>query len=187
MIKTIFIIICLISHCGDFLINAQKKVFTRSGKIVFYSKAPIEDIKAVNNQVTCIYEIESNRLIANVLIKAFEFEKALMQQHFNENYLESDKFPKATFKGKLLDITNLNFNTNWTKNVEFEGDLTIHGITKAMKSSASINCNDGILTVSTEFYILVKDYNIKIPTTVINNIAEKVQVKVSLKMTELKN
>jgi len=187
VIKNILIIICIIIQSGGFKIDAQNKFFTRSGKVVFYSKAPIEDIKAVNNQVSCIFEVESNRLIANVLIKAFEFEKALMQQHFNENYLESDKFPKATFKGKLLNMNNLNFNTNWSKNVEFEGDLTIHGITKSMTSAAIINCNDGILSVSTEFYILLKDYNIKIPSTVINNIAEKVQVKVSLKMTKLKN
>ncbi len=167
--------------------SAQKKFFTRSGKVVFFSKAPIEDIKAVNNQVSCIFEIESNRIIANVLIKAFEFEKALMQQHFNENYLESDKFPKAIFKGKLLNIENLNFSTNWSKNIEFDGDLTIHGITKDLKSSALVNCNNGTLEVSTEFFILIKDYNIKIPSTVINNIAEKVQVKVSLKMNELNN
>jgi len=82
----------------------QIKLFTRTGKIVFISKAPIEDIKAVNNQLSCIYEIETNRLIATVSIKAFEFEKSLMQEHFNENYLESDKFPKAIFKGKLDDI-----------------------------------------------------------------------------------
>jgi hypothetical protein len=187
VMKTTFIIICLIFLSEGNKVSAQKKFFTRSGKIVFYSKAPIEDIKAVNNQVSCIYEIESNRLVANVLIKAFEFEKALMQQHFNENYLESDKFPKATFKGKLLDIQNINFDTNWSKNIDFEGDLTIHGITKDMKSNATINFTDGTLTVSTEFYVLLKDYNIKIPSTVINNIAEKIQVKVNLKLSELKN
>jgi len=165
---------------------AQGKLFTRSGKIVFFSKAPIEDIKAINNQVSCIYEIESNRLIANVLIKAFEFEKTLMQQHFNENYLESDKFPKAVFKGKLSNVEGLSFNNNWSKNIDFDGDLTIHGITNKIKSSATLNNTNGILTVTSEFYIQLKDYDIKIPSTLINNISEKVQVKINLSMSELK-
>jgi polyisoprenoid-binding protein YceI len=126
-------------------------------------------------------------LIANVLIKAFEFEKALMQQHFNENYLESEKFPKATFKGKLLNVQNLEFKSNWTKNIEFEGDLSIHGITRNIKNQASITFDGNSLLVSTEFYVLLKDFDIKIPSTLINNISEKVQVKVNLKMDKSKN
>ena len=178
-------ILSILSICLCILIQAQDKYFTRSGKVIFYSKAPIEDIKAVNNQLSCIYEIETNRLIANALIKAFEFEKSLMQQHFNENYLESEKFPKATFKGKILNNQMLDFKSNWTKTVEYEGDLSIHGITKKITNSASISNIDGVLSVSTEFYIALKDFDIKIPATVINNIAEKVQVKVNLKMSQL--
>jgi hypothetical protein len=167
--------------------QGQIKFFTRAGKVSFFSKAPIEDIRAVNNQLSCIFESESKRIVANVLIRAFEFEKALMQKHFNENYLESEKFPKATFKGRILTNEKLNFQTIWTKNLEFEGDMTIHGITRKMKGMAQCSFKDGTLMVSTDFYIHLKDYDIKIPSTLVNNIAEKIQVKVNLNMNELKN
>jgi hypothetical protein len=185
--KNTVITLILIFNCQILILNAQNKYYTRSGKIVFFSKAPIENIKAVNNQVSCIYEIESNRIVANVLISAFEFEKSLMQQHFNENYLESDKFPKATFKGKLLNIQDIDFKSNWVKNTEFEGDLTIHGVGRKMKSPVNLKLENGVLYVSSEFYIALTDFNIKVPNTVINNIAEKINVKVNLKMDELKN
>ncbi|MDF1550561.1 MAG: YceI family protein [Bacteroidales bacterium] len=166
---------------------AQNRLFTRSGKIIFFSKAPLEDIKAINNQVSCIYDIESNRIIASVLINAFEFEKALMQKHFNENYLETEKFPKATFKGKILDHDQIDFKSNWIKNVEFEGDLTIHGVTKNIKNQAHLTMKNGTLNVSSVFYVLLKDYEIKIPSTVINNVSEKVKVEVNFIMNVLKN
>jgi len=166
---------------------SQSKYYTRTGRILFYSKASIEDITAVNNQASCIYETKTNRLIANVLISAFEFEKSLMQKHFNENYLESEKFPKATFKGKLNDLHGINFVGTWSKIIEFEGDLSIHGITKQMKSNANIQFSNGVMSVSTEFYILLNDFNIKVPSTVINNISEKILVKVNFKLNELKN
>jgi hypothetical protein len=185
--KYSFIFICVICYFSASLIKAQDKFFTRTGKIVFYSKAPIEDIKAENNQVSCIYETESNRVVANVLIKAFTFEKNLMQQHFNENYMESDKFPKASFKGKLNNAQNIDFKSNWKKNIEFEGDITIHGVTRKMNSSATINCENGIVTVNADFDILIKDFNIKVPSTLINNIAEKINIKINLKLDKFKN
>ena len=159
---------------------AQKKFFTRTGKVVFYSKAPLEDIKAVNNQVSCIYEVESNRIVAKVLIKAFKFDKALMQKHFNENYLESDKFPKASFKGKIVNTNSQDFNTNWNRNLEFDGNITIHGVTKKIKNPVQLSMKNGVMIVNCIFYVFLKDYEIKVPSTVINNVAEKVKIDVSL-------
>jgi hypothetical protein len=186
IIKKTILLICIIIE-AQLISYSQSKYFTRTGKILFYSKAAIEDIKAVNNQASCIYETATNRLIANVLISAFEFEKALMQQHFNENYLESEKFPKATFKGKLNNLQGVKFEGTWSKIIEFEGDMTIHGITRQMKSNANIQFSNGVISVTTEFYILLNDFNIKIPSTVINNISEKILVKINFKLNELKN
>lgn len=186
IIKKTIILICLIIE-AQFIAYSQSKYFTRTGKILFFSDAAIEDIKAINNQASCIYETGTNRLIANVLISAFEFEKSLMQKHFNENYLESEKFPKASFKGKLNDLQGVNLTGTWSKTIEFEGDMTIHGITRHMKNNASIQFTNGVMNVSAEFYILLNDFNIKIPSTVINNISEKILVKISFKLNELKN
>ncbi len=167
--------------------SAQKKFFTRTGKVVFFSKAPLENIEAVNKQASCIYDATANKIVAKVLIKAFEFDKALMQKHFNENYLESDKYPKASFKGKIKDAENINFDTNWNRNLQFEGDLTIHGVTKSIESPFEISMKNGQMKISCIFYVAIKDYEIKIPSTVINNIAEKVKIIVNLEMNELKN
>lgn len=181
----LFILTCLLTINVD--LKAQKKFFTRSGKVVFFSKAPLEDIKAVNKQVSCIYDVEANRIVSKVLIKAFEFDKSLMQKHFNENYLESDKYPKASFKGKINSTGKLDFEKNWNKTLEFEGDLTIHGITKKIKSPFEITIKNGVMDANCIFFIQLKDYEIQIPSTVINNISEKVKIVINLKMNELKN
>ncbi len=184
--RYIFFIFIFCAFIGSNL-GAQKKFFTRTGKVVFFSKAPLEDIKAINKQASCVYDAATNKIVAKVLIKAFEFDKALMQKHFNENYLESDKYPKASFKGKIKDAENLNFNEDWNKSLEFEGDLTIHGITKSIKSPFEISMKNGQMKISCNFYVALKDYEIKIPSTVINNVAETVKINVDLEMYELKN
>ena len=165
--------------------KAQKKYFTRNGSIVFFSKAPLEDIRAINNQANCIYDVEANKIVAKVLIKAFEFEKSLMQRHFNESYLESDKYPKASFKGQLQYPKQLDFNVEWEKNMQFNGEITIHGVTKAMAAKAILIHRNGKLKVVSEFDILLKDFEINIPLTVINNISEKVKIYIEFILEEL--
>ena len=181
-----FFLTCFLIPCNS-SIYAQKKFFTRVGQVVFFSKAPLEDIKAVNKHVSCVYDAATNKIIAKVLIKAFEFDKSLMQKHFNENYLESDKFPKASFKGKILNTENLNFNDNWSKELAFEGELNLHGVKKKIRNPVYVTLKDGKMKVKCTFHVLLKDYEIKVPSTVINNIAEKIKISVNLEMNELKN
>jgi polyisoprenoid-binding protein YceI len=112
-------------------------------------------------------------------MKSFEFEKALMQEHFNENYVESAKFPDATFKGKVININEINFTKNGKYKAFVEGDLKIHGVTKKVKQNGSIEVKDGKIIIIAKFPIILKDYNIKIPKAVINNIAENVDITVN--------
>lgn len=161
---------------------AQGKFFTRTGQISFYSKAPLENIEAHNNQSTCIFNAENGEMAFSVLMKGFEFEKALMQEHFNENYIESDKYPKATFKGKINNYDVEKIKQNGTLNVEVVGNLTIHGVTKEVITQGIFEIADSIIHANATFPVSVKDHKIKIPTTVIDNIAEKVEVKVQLQL-----
>ncbi len=177
-----FLLFCFLGN----KLEAQARFFTRTGEVSFYSKAPLEDIKAINKQLSCIYDINENRIIAKVLIKAFKFDKALMQEHFNENYLESDKYPKAIFKGKVLGNLKNHDKQNWQQSVFIEGSLTIHGVSRSIKEKANLSMNNGELSVKTVFYINISDYEIDIPSTVINNISEKVKISVNFKMKELK-
>ena len=173
MKKTILIFFAL-TFCALSTIEAQK-FFTRDGKVSFESDAPLEKIEAKNSNATSVLDTESGKLEFAVLVKAFQFEKALMQEHFNENYMDSDKFPKAVFKGKIegFDFEKLN-----SKEKEFKiaGTMTIKGKSKAVETIAKIKfVNNHIFAVS-EFVVQPEDFGIKIPSIVRNKVAKDVKI-----------
>jgi len=159
---------------------------TRNGKITFFSQAPLENIEAINNDVTSILDTKMGDFAFVVLIKSFRFKKALMQEHFNENYLESKTFPKATFKGNITDLSKIDFAKDGSYPVTVSGDLTIHGVTKKIEAPGTITINQGKISAASKFGAKVKDYNIKIPSIVANKIAETVEVSVDCKYDEFK-
>ncbi len=163
-----------------------QKYITKNGKITFFSDAPSEKIEAHNNQVNTAMDISTGDLVFKVLMKSFEFENALMQEHFNENYVESDKFPNATFKGKVTNLSEINFTKNGKYKAMVEGDLTIHGVTKKVKQTGIFEIKDGKIISNAKFSIAIKDYNIKIPNTVLKNIAENVDITVNVSLDKLK-
>ncbi len=167
--------------------NVSGQVYlTRNGKITFFSQAPLENIEATNNDVTSILDTQKGEFAFVVLIKSFRFKKALMQEHFNENYMESKTFPKATFKGNITDLSKINFAKDGSYPVTVNGDLTIHGVTKKIEVPGTITIVQGKITATSKFGVKVKDYNIKIPSIVINKIAETVEVSVDCKYDEFK-
>ncbi len=152
---------------------------TRDGEINFFSSTPIEDIKAVNNQVSCVLNKITGDFAFQVPIKGFRFKNALMQEHFNENYLESDLYPKSVFKGKISDWENIDISSK-PADVTIEGELTIHGVKKSIKESGRIWYNEDKISGQCKFNIAVADYNIKIPRIVRENIAEIIEVSVNV-------
>ena len=128
MILTAFIF-SFIPFCTD-----AQRFITKTGFIKFYSDSPLEKIEAHNRQVNAAMDASTGDFVFRVLIKSFEFEKALMQEHFNENYLESDKFPNATFLGKVTNIKEINSAREGNYDALVEGKLTIHGVTQAVKT-----------------------------------------------------
>lgn len=164
---------------------SAQKYFTREGKITFTSEAPVEKIEAVNQSATAVIDAASGRLEFAVLIKAFQFEKALMQEHFNENYMESDTYPKATFKGQIEDAETVDWETDGSYTIQVSGDLTIHGITQKLTAPASIVIKDGTPTASTDFTVAVADHEIEIPSVVADNIAKEVAVHVEVALQAL--
>lgn len=163
-------------------LKAQDRYLTKQGTISFFSHSPAEDIEAINNQVLSIVDLETGDVAISVLMKSFMFEKSLMQEHFNENYVESDMFPKAKFKGKILGAKNLK---NKSK-VSIQGDLTIHGITKEVKVEANIEIDNDNVVLNGVFTVLVADYEIKIPSVVKNNIAKTIEITFSLNHKKFK-
>jgi hypothetical protein len=160
--------------------NAQKYM-TKNGYIGFFSSTPIEDIKADNNQVASVIDISTGEVVFQVLIKSFKFEKALMEEHFNENYLESEKYPKSTFKGKITNLTAVDFNKPGKYDVTVEGDLNIHDVTNKVSVKGSINVVSGGIDANSKFIIVPEEYKINIPGVVRNSIAKTIEVTVAMK------
>jgi len=159
---------------------AQEKLFTRNGHINFFSKAPLENIEADNKQVTSFLDMNSGEMVFAVLMKSFTFEKALMQEHFNENYVESDKFPKATYKGKVINISEVDFKKDGTYPVTVEGELTLHGVTKPLNHEGILEIKGNNVIGKSLFPLTLADYDIAIPAMVKDNIAKTVDVTVEM-------
>ncbi len=161
-----------------FTVSAQK-VFTKNGNVSFHSKATLENIDATSNQVTSVLTISTGDIQFSLLTKSFHFDKALMEEHFNDDYIESDKFPKATFKGKITDVSKINFAKDGTYPVTVSGDLTIHGVTKAVTTPGSIIVKGGKPSATASFDVKLADYNIIISKASRSSIAENVTIKVN--------
>ena len=163
----------------------SQKFITKNGMIKFYSDSPLEKIEGINNQVASAFDISNGNIVFKVLMKSFEFSKELMQEHFNENYVESDAFPEASFKGAVKDFKTSDFSKNGKINVIIEGDLIIHGVTKHVSEKGTLEKKSDKIIGKSVFNIAIKDYNIKIPKAVEKNISENVQITVDLTMTKL--
>jgi polyisoprenoid-binding protein YceI len=174
--KKIIIAILLMTAAGN--LYAQKYM-TRTGKVSFYSATPLENIEAFNNETASVLDAKSGDVVFQVPIKSFKFEKALMQEHFNENYMESDKYPKAEFKGKVADVSKVNFSKDGTYDVTTAGKLTIHGVTKEVSIPGTITVKGKEVTMKSEFDVKATDYNISIPKLVEGKIAKEIEVTVN--------
>jgi polyisoprenoid-binding protein YceI len=165
---------------------AQTFFISRNGQISFFSKTPMENIDAVNNEVTSMLNAQNGELVYAVLVKSFRFERALMEEHFNENYMESTKFPKATFTGKLVNSAEINFKKDGTYPATVEGELTIHGVSKKVTATGNLEIIGDKVVVSSLFNIKPGDYDIKIPSLVADKIAEIFEVKVNCRYEQRK-
>jgi len=165
---------------------AQDKFYTKTGKITFYSKAPLEEIEGKNKTVTAVLDSKSGAMQFAVQMKGFEFEKQLMQQHFNENYVESDKYPKSEFKGTITNNSGINYAKDGTYTANVKGQLTIHGITKNVESTGTLKIIGGNIDASSTFNVLLSDYNIKIPAIVKDKVSKSIKVVVDCHLEPLK-
>ena len=173
------LLICLFALAGA---RASAQLYmTRTGFIGFYSKTPLEDVQGENHQAYAVVDLGKKDLAVGVLLKGFIFPKELMQEHFNENYVESDRYPKATFSGSFTgDIAP---GKDGTYNVVVHGSLTLHGVTKAIEVPAVLTLQGGILSGTATFPVVPEDYNIGIPSIVRDKIAKTMRVEVKFSCT----
>jgi hypothetical protein len=173
MKKIALLILCF--FVGNIIFS--QKMITRTGQIKFEASVPsFEPVAAVNNSVSAVLDESNGEFASLVLVKAFKFKVPLMEEHFNENYMESSKYPKATFKGKIInyDASKLTASGKY----DLEGDLTIHGVTKKIKTKITLVSKDKKLYITNSFTVKSQDFNIKIPGIVKSKVSEDINVAV---------
>jgi polyisoprenoid-binding protein YceI len=171
MSKVLLIFLLLLVHTG-----IAQKYQSSQGTIKFYSEELLEDITASNNKVKSIFDSESGQIVFSVTITGFEFEKSLMQEHFNEKYLESDKYPKATFNGTITGYKMNKMNPD----VVAEGELEIHGVKNKIKVGGKLNFIGNKLIIHTVFMVKLVDYEITVPKLMFQKIAEEIEVTLDI-------
>ncbi len=173
-----FITIMLFSF--GLVLNAQDKKMTKTGHLWFFSHTTLEDIEAHSHQAVAILIPAKGSLAIEVSMLSFEFPKALMQEHFNENYMESAKYPKSKFLGSITNLSSIDFTKNGTYNATVEGTMTIHNVSQKIKAEGTIEVKDGKITLKSKFKVAPKDYNIVVESRFSNNIASSIEVNVDL-------
>jgi polyisoprenoid-binding protein YceI len=163
---------------GTVNVFAQDIYSCRNASFSFFSSAPMEDIEAKTDKGVSAINLKTGAVYFKVPVNTFQFRKKLMQEHFNENYLETDKYPYAEFKGKVVEPAGTDLGTDGTHDVTVEGVLSLHGVDKTYREKGIITVQGGQVTSASKFNVKLVDHKIKIPTLVIKNIAEVVEVTV---------
>lgn len=170
-----------------FVVNqamSQPKLFvTKAGSVSFDAGTGLEDITGVNKATTAAIDPASGKMQFSLLVKGFEFKSQLMQDHFNENYMESDKYPKSTFKGTITNLSSVNFAANGTYPVTVSGKLMIHGVEKDVQTKGTLKVNGTSVTATADFTVVLEDYKIAIPGVVKDKLSKNAKIKVNCTYT----
>lgn len=158
MNKTIKLLLIFVS--ASLSLHAQKVFSTKTGQIKFNASSPLEKIEAINNQVDSKMVDKTGQIVFSALIKSFRFENQLMEDHFNENYLESSKIPKADFKGYITNVSTINFSKDGKYPITVDGTLTIHGVQQKVTATGAMEIAGGKPAITGVFKVKIKDYGI---------------------------
>ncbi|MCX6251600.1 MAG: YceI family protein [Bacteroidetes bacterium] len=179
----LYAVVCMFIHAG----TIAQTYITKNGNIRFSSDASMEKNESVNQQVYAALNATTGDFVFKVLIKSFQFKNALMQEHFNENYMESDKYPNGTFVGKISNIADVTLNKDGIYYVKVEGKLTIHGVTKDIQIKGTLEVTGGKVTGKSDFFIQLTDYKITVPNAVVQKLSNTIEITVSVPMEKFKN
>jgi hypothetical protein len=171
------ILILLLSFCKAFIIQAQPIYLATGGNCSFFSSTPVEDIDAHSESLNSVINTATGEIQFKVPMKSFKFKKALMQEHFNEKYIESDKFPYATFKGKINEL--IDYTKDGVYDISTTGVFNVHGVDHLHTEKGRIIVKAGTFTIESSFKVMLKDHHIVIPRIVVANISEVIDVKIN--------
>jgi hypothetical protein len=179
--KYIFTLLIAFSLVTFGFINHSGGIYkSNTGNIEFFSHTAVEDIKAENHKVKTAFDAASGKIQYSVVIKDFQFEKALMQEHFNEKYMESTKYPRSTFNGTIDNVSAIKFDTDGTYTSKVSGKLTIKDVTKQVSTTGTFVVKGGKVNAKASFRVNPTDYNIKIPNVVKEKISNNLKVSIDV-------
>jgi hypothetical protein len=181
-VKLLLIILTSLLTSALISVNAQSRYITEKGEVSFFSDAPLEDIKATSKELRTILDVNSGKTIAKLRIRSFDFRIGLMEEHFNENFMESEKYPEAIFRGTLRNISNFDPDDGSSVRLPLEGEITIHGVTRSIKDTVELTPSSSSVSGQVNFYLRPEDFDIEIPKILTKKIAEVVEVNVILTM-----
>jgi YceI-like domain len=186
MKNLLLLVSCCLLNAG---VSIAQKYYTKNGTIGFDATSPSspERVEGLNRSSTCVVDTKSGAMQFSVLMKGFAFERALMEEHFNENYVESHKFPKAEFKGKIKDSENIDYAKEGTYSVKVKGDLTMHGETKEVETTGKLVVQGGKISATADFSVKLSDFKISIPGLVADKVSKLAKISVSCSLEPLKN
>ena len=167
-------------------VSFGQKYMTRTGKIIFdaTTKSSPEKISGVNNEVATIFDAKSGRVIFQVLVKSFKFERELMEEHFNENYMESDKFPKSDFDGSIINLGEINLAKDGVYNAKVKGKLTIHGESHEVEETGTITVKGNTASFKARFSVKLGDYKVSIPSLVADKVSKDATITLESELTQ---
>lgn len=170
--NTNIVILVLMLHFG--LFSQSNKIISRQGKVSFFSYTSVENIEATNNQVLSIINTQNGEIAVQMLMRAFVFKKALMEEHFNESYVESDTYPKLTFSGKIKDFNKVSENS---APIIIKGLMDFHGVKKELEVKSTIRKENNVMILDGDFNVAIDDFDISVPTLLVPNISKKIEVR----------
>lgn len=167
---------------------AQDRFFTKKGQVTFdaTTQDSPEDISARHNTLVAVLDIKSGNIQFSTLMKAFVFKKALMEEHFNENYVESEKYPKCEFKGSIVNNAIINYSKDGTYPAKVKGIMNLHGVSKEMEASGSVIVSAGVPQLMSTFSVLLSDFKISVPSVVSDKVSKKARISIDCTLEPLK-
>ncbi len=160
--------------------NAQK-VFTKTGTVTFNASSPLEPIEGTTKKSVGVVDLATGKIEVQLLVKSLHFEKSLMEEHFNENYMESGKYSDAKFAGDITNFSSVNLKKDGTYPIKVKGKLTMHGMTKDVESDGTLTVKGGtVIGAKSALTIKIADYNIAIPGAVKDKIAKEAKISIDL-------
>lgn len=166
--------------------TAQKRYFTKTGNVYFEAGTVVEAIDGTNKSTSSVFDAVTGQIQFGILVKGFEFKSALMMEHFNENYMESDKYPKSMFTGKITNIDKINFQKDGTYPATVKGTIEIHGVKKDIETTGSFKVSGETVLVTASFVVTLEDFKIEIPGLVKDKISKTAKIKVNCNYNILK-